>query len=178
MRKKKLLAFIVITVGSAWILQSVLRGQGPAIEQAETSNSKFTIRVERRSDLSSMMHYWYVFKSKKKGDLRWHEITKQLHGEPVELPIKQIRFISPDVGYLFFQLKYAVSIDGGETWSLFDFGSHPSYKPEQLDYSRIADVKIQADGSGHVMMFRYDMTQGQAMKFLTKDFGQHWELKP
>lgn len=175
MQKLKLLLCVVVIVGLTLLLQSLLMGQGPALEQGQTSNSKFTIKVERRSDLSSMMHYWYVFSSARKGDLRWREITKHLYGEPVELPVKQIRFIGNDIAYFFFQLKYAVTVDAGETWSVFDFGDNPLFKPDQLDYSRIADVKIQEDGTGHVVMFRYDMTRGQEIKFYTKDFGKHWE---
>ena len=147
------------------------------IEGWETHNSKFSVRVERRADLYGFMSYWYVFRSAPNGAVAWHEVTRQLHGEPVALPKKQIRFVGEDVGYLFFQLKYAVTTDGGQTWSVFDFGNNSSFKPENLDYSRIADVEIKADGIGQLTMFKYDPTHGQSILFFTKDYGKHWNLE-
>lgn len=176
MRIKRAILFVGLLIAATWLMQSLILGQGPVLEKGEVSNPKFTIRVERRSDLYGVMHYWYVFSSAQKGDLRWQKVTKHLLGEAVELPTKQLRFVGADVGYLFFQLKYAVTVDAGKTWSVFDFGENGSFKPELLDYSRIADVQISPDGTGHVVMFRYDMRQGQTIKFFTTDFGQHWNL--
>jgi len=176
--KTSTLVLIICLVSVAWLSNEYLvSGQGPVIEKWETHNSTFNIRVERRADLHGIMDYWYVFKSAPKGAIRWQEITRQLHGEPIPLPNNQIRFVSDDVGYLFFQLKYAVTVDAGRTWSVFDFGNNPSYSPKKLDYSRIANVEVLADGTGKLTMFRYDITQGQSTLFFTNDYGRHWELR-
>jgi hypothetical protein len=74
------------------------------------------------------MSYWFVFQSAQNGSIRWREITRQLFDEPNAPPTKQIRFVGEDVGYLFFQLKYAVTTDAGTTWSVFDFGNNPSFQ--------------------------------------------------
>lgn len=173
-------AFLVTTSLAilVWIIFGfVLPQQGPVLEQWETHNAKFKIRVQRRHDLYGIMHYWYVFQTAQNESIRWREVTRQLHGEPVALPKDQIRFVSENVGYFFFQLKYAVTVDGGETWSVFDFGNNPKFLPQKLDYSKIAQVEIRPDGTGELTMFRYDMTQGQSTMFVTRDYGQHWVLK-
>jgi hypothetical protein len=176
--KVSTLLVVACLVAATWLSNEFLiSGQGPVLEKWEDHNSTFSIRVERRADLYSLMSYWYVFQSSRKGTLRWGEITRQLHGEPVPLPKEQIRFVSDDVGYLFFQLKYAVTVDSGQSWSVFDFGHNPLYSPKKLDYSRIADVKVLPDGTGKLTMFRYDITQGQSTLFFTHDYGRHWELK-
>ncbi|SRR6266536_346638 len=179
LKKPSIILLLTFVLGiSAWIVKGFLiPGQGPVIEQWETHNSKFKIRVQRRADLYGLMTYWYVFQSSRNGAITWREVTRHLHGEPVALPKKQIRFIGEDVGYFFFQLKYAVTVDGGETWKVFDFGNNPSFKPEKLDYSRIADVLIQPDGTGEATMLKYDSRSGQSTLFFTKDYGQHWTLK-
>jgi hypothetical protein len=172
---------IVIGVGLlmvSWLLSSfVMQGQGPVEEYLDTQNSKFKIRVERRTDLIGPMHYWYVFRSAKNGDATWQEITRDLYGEPIPLPAKQIRFINNDIGYLFFSLKYAVTINAGGSWIVFDFAKNPFFKPKEFDYSKIADVEILPDGNGKLTMFKYDMSQGQSLKFVTKDYGQTWQVK-
>lgn len=172
-----LLAFVIAL--SSWIAYGFLiPSQGPVIEEWETHNSRFKIRVQRRAHLYGLMSYWYVFQSSSKGSIRWQEVTRHLQGEPIALPKQQIRFVSEDVGYLFFQLKYAVTVDGGATWKVFDFGDNPSFKPKQLDYSRIAEVLIRPDGTGDITMLKYDSRAGQSTLFYTMDYGQKWILKP
>jgi hypothetical protein len=180
MRSKKLSTILLVSMLglSAWIVHGfLLPGQGPVLEEWETHNAKFKVRVQRRADLYGIMSYWYVFQSAQKDSTRWREITRHLYDEPDALPKKQIRFVTKDVGYLFFQLKYAVTVDSGNTWTVFDFGNNPSFKPEDLDYSRIADVEIQPEGTGKLTMFKYDITHGRSTLFFTYDYGQHWVLK-
>jgi hypothetical protein len=89
----------------------------------------------------------------------------------------QTRFVGDEVGYFFFGLKYAVTVDAGESWRVFDFSESPHFNPKENDYSKIADVEISHDGTGALTMCRYDMTQGKVRMFTTRDFGQHWSLE-
>jgi hypothetical protein len=172
------LLIALVLGGLLWgVFGFILPGQGPVLQEWETHNSKFKIRVQRRHDLYGLMTYWYVFQCAENGSIVWHEVMRQLHGEPVALPKDQIRFVSENVAFIFFQLKYAVTVDGGKTWAVFDFGNNASFKPEQLDYSRIADVDMRADGVGTLTMFRYDSRKGTAPLFITSDYGKHWVAK-
>ena len=177
-RISTILILVSVLGFTAWIVEGfLLPGQGPVVEEWGTQNTKFKVRVQRRADLYSIMSYWYVFQTAQKGSIRWREITRHLYNEPDALPKKQIRFVNEDVGYLFFQLKYAVTVDSGSTWTVFDFGNNPLFKPQELDYSRIEDVDILPDGTGKLTMFKYDSSQGKSTLFFTNDYGQHWSLK-
>jgi len=173
-------AFLVTTSLAVllWIIFGfVLPGQGPVLKEWETHNSKFTIRVQQRRDLYGYMTYWYVFQSSRNGSIVWHEVMRHLYGEPGAFSKEQIRFVSEDVAFVFFQLKYAVTVNGGSKWTVFDFGENNSFKPEKQGYSRIAEVEMLRNGTGTLTMFRYDTSQGTVPLFITYDYGQHWALK-
>ena len=178
LRRPRTAVIIASMVLLCWVTVSfVLPNQGPVDEYYDAQGDNFRVRVERRHDLLGPMHYWYIFRSNRKGEPAWQEVTRQLYGDRIPLPKSQIRFVGENVGYFFFALKYAVTIDAGKSWTVFDFEETPLFKPRENDYSKIADVQISQDGSGSLTMFRYDMTKGKVTMFVTSDYGQHWSLE-
>lgn len=179
MRKLKFFSIAAVTFVagiSLWLFFSfILPGQGPVVEEWQTQNSKFQVRVQRRPDLYGFGTYYYIFDSAPSGSNSWREVVRLLHDEPIPLPKNQIRFVNDEVGFLFMELKYAVTTDGGKTWSVFDFVKQ--YDPQRHDFSRIANVEVLRDGSGTVRMYGFEGTLKESPSFYTEDFGKRWSPK-
>jgi len=142
-----------------------------------TENKAFRIRVtsyeEKDANVSGT---YYVFESTPKGSTAWHEIMTLRHDDRPDLPKDKIRFLNDETGYLFMEWIYAVTTDGGHSWSVWDATRDvPDWQWSK--YGVIKDVLIDADGSGTMMLTAITDPNTQAPAFITHDFGRHWEVK-
>src|SRR5688572_6011242 len=74
---------------------------GAVLEQWETTNGAFKIRIRRRPELLNFLpRYYYDFESQVGGEKRWRSITTLLLDDPVPVLRNQVRFLNDDIGYL------------------------------------------------------------------------------
>ena len=86
---------------------------------------------------------------------------------------EQAQFINDKICYLFLAGKYAVTTDGGDSWSVWD---------AERDYGNclcdncycIQDVKLLPDATG-IMKVKL-VSEDKVVELQTKDFGKHWSL--
>jgi len=177
----KLAALVTILLISILSLSCVIftrphRSTTP-LETWLTENKAFRIRVtsyeEKDANVSGT---YYVFESTSKGSTAWHEIMTLRHDDRPDLPKDKIRFLNDETGYLFMEWMYAVTTDGGHSWSVWDATRDvPDWQWSK--YGVIKDVIIDVDGSGTMLLTAITDPNTKAPAFITHDFGRHWEVK-
>ncbi len=146
---------------------------GDVIETWEASNNNFKIRVtayDEKGSYPAPGGAYYVFKSSLGSSDQWNYIMTFRHDDPVAIPRNQIRFVNEQIGYVFMGWLYAVTTDGGRTWSVWDASKNPTLT-KTYNYNLIGEVSVAPNGTGKMVL----KLAGNAQQELeTKDYGQHW----
>ncbi|HLL72022.1 MAG TPA: hypothetical protein VK363_11345 [Pyrinomonadaceae bacterium] len=163
-----LIALIVAVVGISkpWI--------GGVIETWETQHGSVKVRVENRAEnIAWLPGAYYVFQSSLPGSNSWREIMTFRHDDPGRIPRENVRFVNEQLGYVFMGWMFAVTTDGGSTWSVWDAEKDlPNW--DCCNYGLIKDVRIEADGRGVMILDSSPQRRGEVPELRTNDFGQHW----
>jgi hypothetical protein len=148
---------------------------GAVSETWETSNQTFRLRIDRRDENVWTSGAYYVFQSAPAGSDSWREIMVFRHDDPNPIPRDQVRFLNEQVGFVFMGWMYAVTTNGGASWSTWNAERD---LPRWLcrNYRLIAAVNMQADGTGTMILNVITERQGEVPQLHTKDFGKHWNL--
>ena len=102
----------------------------------------------------------------------WQGIISLRLDEPVSLKHNQISFVSNDICFVFVGWKYAVTTDGGKTWTKWD--AEDQFINTSCCHSNlIKNVQILPNGEG-VMYLNSEQSTYSAL--YTKDYGKHWEI--
>ena len=140
-----------------------------------TENKAFRIRVtsyeEKGANVSGT---YYVFESTSKGSNSWHEIMTLRHDDRPDLPKHQMRFLNDETAYLFMEWMYAVTTDGGNSWSVWD-ATKDVGDWQWSKYGVISDVRIEPDGTGKMALNPIADSNRRVPDFRTTDFGRHWQ---
>ena len=150
---------------------------GAVAETWETSNGSFKIRVDRHNEDNGgfVPGAYYVFRSAPVGSDAWRDITTFRHDDPLPIPRDQIHFVNDNVAFVFMGWMYAVTADRGLTWSVWDAGDNlPNW--QCCNYRLIADVQLNADGTGTMTLRPIQDRRGEVPQLRTKDFGRHWSV--
>ena len=71
---------------------------------------------------------------------------------------------------------YAVTMDGGNTWPVWD-ATKDVADWQWSKYGLIKDVRIEADGTGNMLLKPIADPNSKAPAFVTRDFGRHWHVE-
>jgi hypothetical protein len=116
---------------------------------------------------------YYKFESSDAAKNQWREIATFRHDDPVPIPREQVRRINHKVAYLFMGWMYAVTTDGGKSWTVWNAKRDlPGW--QCCNYRLIGDVMLNADGTGTMMCNVIDTARGEVPRLLTRDFGRTW----
>ncbi|CAN5151266.1 hypothetical protein BH18ACI2_BH18ACI2_20850 [soil metagenome] len=151
--------------------------KGKLIESWESSGTPFKVRVNMHAEANGgfVPGAYYVFQSAPSDSGQWREVMTFRHDDPVAIPREQVGFVNDRVGYVFMGWMYAVTTDGGATWSVWEAGKNlPDW--ECCNYRLIKDVRLEADGTGVMMLNPIPQRRGEAPELHTKDYGRHWSL--
>lgn len=70
----------------------------------------------------------------------------------------------------------AVTTDGGNNWSVWDATKEiPDW--QWSTYGVISDVRIEADGTGKMVLKSIADSTRKVPNFRTSDFGRHWQVE-
>ncbi len=120
-------AGLVVLGCAAYLL--FLPRRGKVIETWQTGNNSFRLRVtayNEKNTFPALGGGYYVFESAPVSSDQWKEIMTFRHDDPIAIPKDQVRFLSDQVGYVFMGWLYAVTTDGGHSWSLWDASKDPA----------------------------------------------------
>ena len=101
------------------------------------------------------------------------EIMAFRHDDPVEIRSEQVRFINDRICYVYMGWMYAVTTDGGFSWSVWNAEKElPNW--QCCNYRLIQSVHIEPDGSGVMNLNPTAGQKGEMPKLYTGDYGRHW----
>jgi hypothetical protein len=180
--ERKSLIVITLSVLAVALLANCKLASSPRMgnvaESWETSNQTFKLRVDRHAEGGSfgpVAGAYYVFRAAPSGSDSWHDIMTFRHDDPVPIPRDQVRFVNDRVGYIFMGWMYAVTTDGGVTWSVWNAQTDlPQWAC--CNYRLIGSVKVEPDGTGTMILNPIPQRQSEVPQLHTNDFGRHWNL--
>jgi hypothetical protein len=144
-----------------------------AFATEEKGNSTFSVRVtayrERRDFAQVLGCAYYVFEAKNRDERAWKQFMIYKYDDPISIDTNGIVLVNERTGYIFMLRKFAVTTNGGISWSIWDAGN---IQPSKADLScRIQTVNIAENGTGAM-----DMKCNESETVLsTKDFGVTWK---
>lgn len=165
--------FFTLAYGCGFFADGVQR-RGSIIETWQTENKTFKVRVTSFEEEGSVVNgAYYMFESTSGDSNDWREIVIFRHDDQPKIPANQVRFVNDQVGYLFMGWIYAVTTDGGASWSVWDAKNDLS-NWQCCDYGLIRDVSIGEDGVGKMRLKPISNRHGDAPELRTRDYGRHW----
>jgi hypothetical protein len=171
-------------VGSLYLAMALFSGcelfskQGPGrvVDTWEYANNYFRLRItayDEKGVYPAPSGGYYVFESSQADIENWQTIMTFRHDDPVKIRSDQVRFVNEQVGYVFMGWLYAVTTDGGRTWSVWDASKDPVLS-RTYNYDLIRQVSISPDGNGHMDL---NLTGNKEEQLRTQDYGRHWTPK-
>src|SRR5712692_356104 len=177
MNLKKLHIVTVLLLGALLINSSgcLPRRGDHIIESWETSNGRIRVRIRQYAQKAflGLPGYYYTFEVSDKDHAdQWREVATIRTDDNVGIPREQVRFINARTAYFFMGQIYAVTLDGGNVWSVWD-----GAKDREFD-GFVKDVRIAPEGTGLMTFYPIPPNSGkQPPDLFTNDYGQHWKSK-
>ena len=150
------------------------------VETWENSNHPMKIKVtcyEMASEHISPKGFYYNFdfcpvKTAPNNNCSTFMIFRQ--DKLIPIPKSQVRLLNDQVAYAFMGWLYAVTIDGGKSWSTWD--AEVSLANWQCcDSTLIQEVKITLDGLGIMTLNPNPNNQQEVISLRTQDYGKTWK---
>lgn len=178
-----LVAFSLCLVAGVvlWAIPFFYPGPGAVLEKWEAQRGGLKIvatsYIEEKAFLPGAYYFYEAFdRSKTK-----REIMNFRYDDPRPINRDGIGFVNDDIAYVFMGRHYAVTTDGGRSWSVLEIDKAVPALPWR-DYGVIQDVRVSADGAGRMKLERYPgpdpHRQNDVPELVTKDFGRHWSVVP
>ena len=166
MLTKVLLIVALLIVVPTSNCQSRVPERGRLMDRWETEHDGFKIRVTEYEEKNPtvLTSFFYVFESVPVGENHWSEVMTFVHTDDVGLLKDQVRFGDDRIAYFCIAWKYAVTTDGGRTWSQWD-AEKELPDCNYCNYQLIRDVKLHIDGTGRMMLDRGAM---RSLEFTNK----------
>ena len=152
--------------------------KGQVLEQWETGNGAFKLRAEAFAEKNGgfVPGAYYVFSSAPNGAGTWRTVMTFRHDDTVPIPRQQLRIMSKNFAYIFMGWMYAVTTDGGMTWTVWDARKDlPNW--QCCNYGVIQDVNVRPDGTGEMILSPIPGRRGEVPSVCTADFGRNWASK-
>ena len=120
---------------------------------------------------------YYTFESPEEGSDSWRVIMTFRRDEQIPIPRDQVRFVDDKIAYIFMGPMYAVTINGGHTWSVWDAERDFPGGEECCSEAIIQEVSLKPNGEG-VMTLRPNMADNtNIINLYTKEYGKHWKIE-
>jgi hypothetical protein len=163
------LLITAIGISKPWI--------GGVVETCQTGERGLKLRLDRRTERCLFMcGAYYEYRYAPSGSNKWRETFTIFQDDPHPLRCNQIVVLNDHVGYVFHYSKYAVSVDGGLSWSGWEVSEKLPFERYRV-YPYIEDVSIQSDGSGMMRLNHNSNERVSLPNLYTEDFGRSWSIK-
>lgn len=144
------------------------------VDVYEADNGVFRIRVtayaEKRGFVSGA---YYLFQCSSKSVDDWRKIMVFRHDDAIPIRRDQIHFLAASSAYLFMGWMYAVTVDGGKSWSVWN-AEEDLVGWRCCNYEYLQGVDLGRDGNG-IMHLDTNRDVGVKLRCLyTQDYGRHW----
>ncbi len=167
---------VVLSVSLVLLFGTSCGLQDRPVNRWQSAGTPFAVRIteleERQFPLSK---FKYVFEVKPAASDRWKEIIVATTDDDVPIPHEQVRFINNHTAYVFMVDRYAVTTDGGRSWSTWNANDQASNVVQYPGQFYISKVLVNPDGSGSLMAAARSADK-RTHRFQTSDFGRTWVL--
>lgn len=168
-----LLALGVVAVVIVLALSRTARGA--SFEQITLDAAHGTLRVTAYREEGMFLpvpgaFYTYEFQSGHDG--QWREIATFRHDDAIAIPRDQVQLVSDDVIDFYIGWMYAVTTDGGGSWTVWD-AARDLEGWQAADYGFIKSVQLSSDGAG---VMRVNPLRFAAHELQTVDYGRTWRV--
>lgn len=143
------------------------------VETWKTSNGNIKMRV--------LAYYlegvvpagvYYTFQSFDSDWSEWQSIMTSRHDQSLPIPTDSVVFLTDTTAYAMMGSMYAVTTDGGDTWSVWD--AERDFEMGRLsDHWIIGHVGIAASGNGTMKLWA-SAQPSETFVLHTSDFGRNW----
>ena len=169
--KKPLVLFVIFVFLLAGCESSGKSEEILSTEQKE--NTSFSVKVtavrERRFFGQLLAGASYIFEVKNKAEQGWRRFMVVNHDDPIPIDKNSIVLVNESIGYVFMVKIFAVTTDGGLTWSIWNINKVNDLKDDLS--CRIQTIKIVENGTGSL-----DIKCSKAERVLsTNDYGVTWK---
>lgn len=177
---KKKIPIITISVVIIFVFIGLIDfWTGDIVETWQVENQNLKLRIEMREEICfAVCGAYYTFQSAPVGSDRWREIFTARHDDPNPIPRENLRFVNPQISYVFFRNQYAVTTDAGKTWTLWDaWDANRNMQFEKYKlYPSIEEVNIESDGRGRLRLYSISNKPMNQPELQTADYGESWHL--
>ena len=144
----------------------------------ETAAAPIRIRVLRLAEEHGgfVSGAYYRFQATIPNTSTWRDVITFRHDDPVEIPKDQVRVQSDRIAYFFMGWAYAVTTDGGASWSIWN-AEHDLPGWQGFNYRLINDVRLESTGTGTMSLNVFPGRAGEIPALFTNDFGKHWSAR-
>lgn len=145
---------------------------GKVYDTLETSNHSFKVRLTARHERNGgfLPGAYYKLESASNGSEKWAKVFQEKADDPRPIPKHRIRFVGKTTVYSYMRQNYAVTVNGGASWSVWNVARE--FTGDDPPYGILA-VTIRQDGAGKLLM-RSRTDRQPRIELHTKDYGQHW----
>jgi hypothetical protein len=150
----------------------VLRGKDPfakknMMETWESGDRRWNLRIiVYELENAEPKGTYYTLQQSIVDPTYWDSVITWRQDERVDLPRQHLRIINDRVAYFFMGQVYAVTADGGHSWSLWSLDRDLADR-SCCTMDLIREVSVEPDGKGFMFL-------KESGSLTTSDFGQHW----
>jgi hypothetical protein len=169
--------FVLTFTGGCALFDGRAQGRGAVLEEWQTKNEAFKIRVTSYAEVGANVNgAYYRFETAPLSSNDWREIMTFRHDDRPAIPKEQIRFLNDRTAHVFMGWMYAVTTDGGVSWSVWDATKDlPNW--QCCNYRLIREVQLVADGTGKMPLNPIPQRMGEVSELYTQDYGRHWVVE-
>ena len=166
------MAFLTICV-TALLAFGCTSQEKPILDRWQTGNAVFEIRVtEYEEKHFPLSKFRYAFEANRRGSTDWREIMTARTDDDIPIPREQVRFLGDRAAYVFMTSKYAITTNGGDSWSVWE-ANEATVNLQYPGQAFIKEVNVKPDGSGALLLALLS-GEKQVRQFRTEDFGHSW----
>ena len=97
------------------------------------------------------------------------------HDDYVPIENRQIHFVNDQVAYMYMGWMYAVTIDSGLSWHIWDGNRVELFSKDRIGYSGIQTIIIDHNGQGKMLLQLIGFSN--PVELQTDDFGVSWHVQ-
>lgn len=167
----------LIIVSCALLLMSCYSYRsGEEFATFQKENSTFVLRVtaltEKTFFFQTLSGAYYIFETKAKNEADWREIMVFRDDDPLPINEHSIQFLNERIAFAYMGWMYAVTTDGGETWSVWN-GQDFHLEEGRMGFDAIQDIHLFENGQG-LMKLRVIGGSRDVTILRTNDYGVSW----
>lgn len=148
---------------------------GKVIEDINKKNELFSVKLEVRNEEGALTPgACYNFTSKNNLDNHRIKIFSVQFDDIISVNDENISFVSDKVGFVYLGNMFALTMDAGNSWKVWDSEVFlDNYS--KINARSIEAVKVSLDGQGEMYLYKHPK-DNETIVLETSNYGENWKL--